>query len=126
MWSKRAAHHLQNTGSLPTNIVFTSTSPFEFGNERSLRIIRNAEGHAYLLRHPALKDPLCTKLFKPRAYELFHVSGDYGIVAGKHKYLEAAATAIAGILHLTLAPNMLNFNPNGAKLFFGGGAAQVF
>lgn len=41
-------------------------------------------------------------------------------------YTAAAATAIAGILHLMLAPNMLNFNPNGATLFFVGGAAQVF
>ena len=41
-------------------------------------------------------------------------------------YAAAMATAIAGILHLTLAPNMLNFNPNGAILFFAGGAAQMF
>lgn len=41
-------------------------------------------------------------------------------------YGTAATTAIAGILHLILAPNMLNFNPNGAILFFVGGAAQVF
>lgn len=41
-------------------------------------------------------------------------------------YAAAATTAIAGILHLTLAPNMLNFNSNGAILFFVGGAAQVF
>lgn len=41
-------------------------------------------------------------------------------------YTAAEATAIAGILHLMLAPNMLNFNPNGATLFFVGGAAQVF
>ncbi len=41
-------------------------------------------------------------------------------------YVAAAATAIAGILHLVLAPNMLNFNPNSAILFFIGGAAQVF
>ena len=41
-------------------------------------------------------------------------------------YGAAAATAIAEILHLILAPNMLNFNPNGAILFFVGGAAQVF
>jgi peptidoglycan/LPS O-acetylase OafA/YrhL len=41
-------------------------------------------------------------------------------------YAAAAATAIAGILHLTLAPNMLNFNLNGAILFFVGGAAQLF
>ena len=41
-------------------------------------------------------------------------------------YAAAAATALAGILHLILAPNMLNFNPNGATLFFVGGAAQLF
>lgn len=41
-------------------------------------------------------------------------------------YAAAAATALAGILHLMLAPNMLNFNPNGAILFFVGGAAQLF
>jgi len=41
-------------------------------------------------------------------------------------YAAAATTAIAGILHLTLAPNMLNFNLNGAILFFVGGAAQLF
>lgn len=41
-------------------------------------------------------------------------------------YGAAAATAIAGILHLVMAPNMLNFNPNGAILFFVGGAAQLF
>ncbi|HJS81838.1 MAG TPA: hypothetical protein VJ742_03290, partial [Nitrososphaera sp.] len=34
--------------------------------------------------------------------------------------------AIAGILHLTLAPGMLNFNPNATILFAIGGAAQVF
>jgi hypothetical protein len=41
-------------------------------------------------------------------------------------FTAAATTAIAGILHLILAPNMLNFNPNSAILFFVGGAAQVF
>jgi hypothetical protein len=41
-------------------------------------------------------------------------------------YAAAATTAIAGILHLTLAPNMLNFNINSAMLFFVGGAAQIF
>lgn len=41
-------------------------------------------------------------------------------------YAAAATTAIAGILHLILAPNMLNFNPNSAILFFVGGAAQLF
>lgn len=29
-------------------------------------------------------------------------------------------------MHLVLAPNTLSFNPNGAILFFVGGAAQVF
>jgi hypothetical protein len=41
-------------------------------------------------------------------------------------YAAAATTALAGILHLTLAPNMLNFNLNGALLFLVGGAAQLF
>lgn len=41
-------------------------------------------------------------------------------------YAAAGATAIAGILHLTLAPGMLNFNPNATILFAIGGAAQVF
>jgi hypothetical protein len=41
-------------------------------------------------------------------------------------YAAAATTAIAGILHLTLAPDMLNFNPSSAMLFFVGGAAQIF
>lgn len=41
-------------------------------------------------------------------------------------YAAAATTAIAGILHLILAPNTLNFNPNGGILFIVGGAAQIF
>lgn len=41
-------------------------------------------------------------------------------------YAAAGATAIAGILHLTLVPNFLNFNPNGAVLFLVGGIAQLF
>ncbi len=41
-------------------------------------------------------------------------------------YAAAATTTIAGILHLILAPNMLDFNPNSAILFFVGGAAQLF
>ena len=41
-------------------------------------------------------------------------------------YAAAGATAIAGILHLTLAPGMLNFNPNATILFAIGGSAQVF
>ncbi|MFL6497042.1 MAG: hypothetical protein ACJ703_11540 [Nitrososphaera sp.] len=41
-------------------------------------------------------------------------------------YAAAATTAIAGILHLTQGPNMLNFNVNGAILFFVGGLAQLF
>jgi hypothetical protein len=41
-------------------------------------------------------------------------------------YAAAGATAVAGILHLILAPGMLNFNPNATALFALGGAAQVF
>lgn len=41
-------------------------------------------------------------------------------------YAAAAMTATAGILHLTLVPNMLNFNLNSAILFFVGGATQLF
>ena len=41
-------------------------------------------------------------------------------------YSAAGTTAIAGILHLILAPNVLNFNPSSAILFFVGGAAQLF
>lgn len=41
-------------------------------------------------------------------------------------YSAAGATVIAGILHLILAPNMLNFNPSSAILFLVGGAAQLF
>jgi hypothetical protein len=41
-------------------------------------------------------------------------------------YAAAATTAIAGILHLTLVPGTLNFNPNGAILFSVGGIAQIF
>jgi peptidoglycan/LPS O-acetylase OafA/YrhL len=41
-------------------------------------------------------------------------------------YSAAGTTAIAGVLHLILAPNMLNFNPSSAILFFVGGAAQLF
>ena len=41
-------------------------------------------------------------------------------------YVAAGATAVAGILHLILAPNMFTFNPNTGILFSIGGAAQVF
>jgi hypothetical protein len=41
-------------------------------------------------------------------------------------FAAAGATAIAGILHLILAPNMLNFNPNASILFIVGGLAQIF
>jgi hypothetical protein len=41
-------------------------------------------------------------------------------------YAAAASTAIAGILHLIAAPNLVNFNPNGAILFIVGGIAQIF
>jgi hypothetical protein len=38
----------------------------------------------------------------------------------------AAATAIAGLLHLMIGPNSLNFNINSGILFIVGGIAQVF
>jgi hypothetical protein len=38
----------------------------------------------------------------------------------------AAATAIAGLLHLMMVPNSLNFNVNQGILFIVGGIAQVF
>jgi hypothetical protein len=38
----------------------------------------------------------------------------------------ATTTAIAGLLHLILAPDLLNIDPNSAILFILGGAAQVF
>jgi protocatechuate 3,4-dioxygenase beta subunit len=41
-------------------------------------------------------------------------------------YAAAAATAIAGMLHLMLAPNILGFNVNQGILFIVGGIAQVF
>jgi hypothetical protein len=41
-------------------------------------------------------------------------------------YAAAATTAIAGILHLIMVPNILNFNAHGAILFIVGGIAQVF
>ena len=41
-------------------------------------------------------------------------------------YAAAAATAIAGILHLMLGPNNLGFNVNQGILFIVGGIAQVF
>jgi hypothetical protein len=41
-------------------------------------------------------------------------------------YVAAGATAVAGILHLTMAPNFVNFNPNGTILFIVGGLAQLF
>lgn len=41
-------------------------------------------------------------------------------------YAAAGATVISGILHLTMGPNFINFNPNGAVLFIVGGIAQIF
>jgi protocatechuate 3,4-dioxygenase beta subunit len=38
----------------------------------------------------------------------------------------AATTAIAGLLHLMMGPNSLNFNANQGMLFIVGGIAQVF
>jgi hypothetical protein len=41
-------------------------------------------------------------------------------------YAAASTTAIAGILHVIMTPNILNFSLNGAILFAVGGAAQIF
>jgi protocatechuate 3,4-dioxygenase beta subunit len=41
-------------------------------------------------------------------------------------YAAAVATAIAGVLHLTLGPNSLGFNAGNGILFIVGGIAQVF
>ncbi len=41
-------------------------------------------------------------------------------------YAAGATTAIAGILNFVMSPNILNFSPNGAILFSGGGAGQIF
>jgi hypothetical protein len=41
-------------------------------------------------------------------------------------YAAAAATAIAGILHLILAPNILGFNLNTGIFFIVAGIAQLF
>ncbi|SRR5215207_4387735 len=38
----------------------------------------------------------------------------------------AATTAIAGILHLTLVPNMIGFNINSAIFFLVAGITQLF
>jgi hypothetical protein len=47
------------------------------------------------------------------------------IVRALH-YAGAASTAVGGILHLILAPNMLGFNLNTGLFFLIGGIAQVF
>jgi hypothetical protein len=41
-------------------------------------------------------------------------------------YAAAATTAIAGILHLLLAPNVIGFNVNNAIFFLVSGIAQIF
>lgn len=41
-------------------------------------------------------------------------------------YAAAAATAVAGVLHLMLGPGILGFNMNQGILFIVGGMAQVF
>src|SRR5215217_6323494 len=45
---------------------------------------------------------------------------------GLYYYAAAAATAIAGILHLSLVPNIIGFNMNSAIFFIGAGLAQLF
>src|SRR5918994_3415476 len=41
-------------------------------------------------------------------------------------YGSAACTGIAGVLHLTLVPNTINFNVNNAAFFLIAGIAQLF
>jgi hypothetical protein len=41
-------------------------------------------------------------------------------------YAAAATTAIAGILHLTLVPNVIGRNPNSGIFFIVSGIAQIF
>jgi hypothetical protein len=41
-------------------------------------------------------------------------------------YAAAATTAIAGILHLLLVPNVIGFNVNNAIFFLVSGIAQIF
>ena len=41
-------------------------------------------------------------------------------------YAAAATTAIAGILHLMLVPNIIGFNVNNAIFFLVSGIAQIF
>ena len=45
---------------------------------------------------------------------------------GLYYYAAAAATAIAGILHLALVPNIIGFNMNSAIFFIVAGLAQLF
>jgi hypothetical protein len=40
--------------------------------------------------------------------------------------IAAATTAIAGILHIILAPNIMGRNPNSGIFFFVAGIAQIF
>ena len=41
-------------------------------------------------------------------------------------YATAGTTAIAGILHLLLVPNIIGFNVNSAIFFLVSGIAQIF
>jgi hypothetical protein len=41
-------------------------------------------------------------------------------------YAAAASTAIAGILHLTLVPNVIGRNPSSGIFFIISGTAQIF
>jgi hypothetical protein len=45
---------------------------------------------------------------------------------GPYYYVAAATTAIAGIMHLTLVPNVIGFNINSAIFFLVAGIAQLF
>ena len=45
---------------------------------------------------------------------------------GLYYYAAVATTAIAGILHLSLVPNIIGFNMNSAIFFIVAGLAQLF
>jgi hypothetical protein len=45
---------------------------------------------------------------------------------GSYYYVAAATTAIAGIMHLTLVPNVIGFNINSTIFFLVAGITQLF
>lgn len=61
---------------------------------------------------------------------LFAIDASLGLTSARYSnilyYAAAAATAIAGILHLTMGPGSLGFNAGQGILFTVGGIAQIF